>query len=87
MTSVKKLIISFDFFLACLSDYNFVGKSMFLWVFVTFMIKLKERLFLFSGMGREVEHLIHENTQLLETKLVWTMQSARFCSVNTKRMT
>uniref|UniRef100_A0A674MRD0 C-Jun-amino-terminal kinase-interacting protein 4 n=1 Tax=Takifugu rubripes TaxID=31033 RepID=A0A674MRD0_TAKRU len=23
---------------------------------------------LFSGMGREVEHLIHENTQLLETK-------------------
>lgn len=25
---------------------------------------------LFSGMGREVEHLIHENTQLLETKSV-----------------
>lgn len=23
---------------------------------------------LLSGMGREVEHLIHENSQLLETK-------------------
>lgn len=39
-------------------------------------------------MGREVEHLIHENTQLLETKLVWIMQSAGFCNVNknTKRL-
>lgn len=43
---------------------------------------------LFSGMGREVEHLIHENTQLLETKLVWILQLAVFCNVNknTKRL-
>ncbi len=33
-----------------------------------------------SGMGREVEHLIHENTQLLETKLVLKKSSFPFIS-------
>lgn len=32
----------------------------------------------FSGMGREVEHLIHENTQLLETKLVLIRTTNKF---------
>lgn len=33
----------------------------------------------FSGMGREVEHLIHENTQLLETKLVVNIHLLKSC--------
>lgn len=40
---------------------------------------------MFSGMGREVEHLIHENTQLLETKLVLIIKQNVFVNVNTNK--